>query len=376
MTSTSQNSRPSAIDYYSLCRSYSCSDLPELLKQASILGKSDDFQKICPPHLEDRYFKGHKRLSAHFNSLKNAGISVSREEEISMIPAAVVNEYCDVIKSIAEYTIKSAEPPKNYNEMSAIYDLVQEIGRNKLKVEWQNVNAFHRRYDKFTKLRAQPRFILYDMWRSVTGRLTTKQSSFPILSLDKVYRPSIVPENDFLIELDYNAAEIRTLLFLMGIDQPEKDIHEFLMENVFPTGTTRDEAKRRVFSWLYDGNKSDPELEKIFNRDDILKEYFDGKSLHTPTNRHIYCDKYHALNYLLQGTTSDMLLLRASEISKILKGQKSKIYFTMHDSLVLDFSNQDAHLISKIYKEFRETPFGNYKVNASIGKNYGALKKL
>ena len=47
------------------------------------------------------------------------------------------------------------------------------------------------------------------------------------MNLSKQYRKVIHPKNDFFLELDYNAAEVRVFLALSGFKQPETDIHEW-----------------------------------------------------------------------------------------------------------------------------------------------------
>ena len=54
------------------------------------------------------------------------------------------------------------------------------------------------------------------------------------------------PQNDWFLELDYNAAEVRTLLALSGKDQPEEDIHEWNIKNIYDGDLTREEAKRKI----------------------------------------------------------------------------------------------------------------------------------
>ena len=78
-----------------------------------------------------------------------------------------------------------------------------------------------------------------------TGRLTTKKSSFPILTLDSTFRSVIKPQNDWLVELDFNAAELRTLLSLAGKEQPKEDIHDWNMKTVLKRAKSREDAKKK-----------------------------------------------------------------------------------------------------------------------------------
>ncbi len=67
---------------------------------------------------------------------------------------------------------------------------------------------------------------------------------------------------------------------------------------------------------------------------------------------------------------------KATNIDKILQNKKTKVAFVIHDSIVLDYCDKDADIINKIYSEFRDTPFGQFKANAAAGRNFGELKDL
>jgi len=185
-----------------------------------------------------------------------------------------------------------------------------------------------------------------------------------------------VPNNDWFVELDFNAAEIRTLFSLANMAQPTADIHQFNIDNVFSTRLNRDNAKRRFFAWLYNPQSNDEELENFYNRTKILDKYYKDGYIKTPFGREIKCDDFHALNYLLQSTSSDNCLDRANKIRKLLSGRKTNIAFMLHDCVVLDFSEADAHLLPKIKEIFGDTRLGKFKINIKAGKTYGSLENL
>ena len=56
--------------------------------------------------------------------------------------------------------------------------------------------------------------------------------------------------------------------------------------------------------------------------------------------------------------------------------EKSFISFTVHDSLVLDIHADEAHHVPSLAKLFRETPFGEFLINAKGGTNYGELEEI
>ena len=113
------------------------------------------------------------------------------------------------------------------------------------------------------------------------------------MNLKTEHRKIILPKNDLFIELDFNAAEIRTLFSLANMEQPTTDIHQFNIENVFSTRLNRENAKRRFFAWLYNPQSNDEELENFYNRTKILDKYYKDGYINTPFGRKIEssCEK-------------------------------------------------------------------------------------
>ena len=139
----------------------------------------------------------------------------------------------------------------------------------------------------------------YNPWGTVTGRLATNPDTFPILTLNKEFRACIKPTNDWLLELDFNAAELRTLLALCGENQPQNDIHDWNVKNIFGDSLTREEAKVKTFAWLY-SSKENKDLERLYNKDLVRNKYWDGFKITTDYGRTMEnVDEHHALNYIV-----------------------------------------------------------------------------
>jgi hypothetical protein len=306
----------------------------EAQKSAAITAKIDFselcFYEILPDHLLHRWFS-------------------LREEAMS-----------NVLKSVQK---PKDQKPKDYDILHKIHVVVENISRQNLSVSGANMR------------------VKYDMLSSATGRLATSRGSYPILNISKEERSSVKPQNDLFLELDLNGAEIRTLLAFSGQEQPDYDIHEFNRDH---TGTkmtrpgtkmTRQEMKSKFFAWLYNPKAVDYDLEKLYNKDVYKKHYNNGK-IETPFGRDLEVDERKALNYLLQSTTSDIVLQNAYEIMNLLKDKKSKVAFTMHDSVVLDFAKEDHGLVSEIKEIFETNIFGKFMSTVNIGKNFGNLKEI
>jgi DNA polymerase I-like protein with 3'-5' exonuclease and polymerase domains len=134
-----------------------------------------------------------------------------------------------------------------------------------------------------------------------------------------------------------------------------------------------------MFSWLYGGESATlgmPEIENFYNKVGTVEKYWDGKYVNNPFGRKIECDRFRALNFIIQSTTSDIFLRKAIKIKNALKGKKSYIMGLIHDSMVIDFSGEDREILKSLVNEFSNTEFGKFKVNASIGTNFGNMRKL
>ena len=110
-----------------------------------------------------------------------------------------------------------------------------------------------------------------------------------------------------VLEFDFNAAELRVLLGLLGKEQPLEDLHGWNAQNVY-CGTTREKAKKRIFAWLYNPKSKDRLSNHVYEREAITKKYYRGNQVTTYFNRTIESDKHHALNYIVQSTAADLFL--------------------------------------------------------------------
>ncbi len=166
------------------------------------------------------------------------------------------------------------------------------------------------------------------------------------MNLKTELKDIVRPTNDVFIELDFNAAEIRTLISLSKQNQPQEDIHEFNRKEIFKKGT-REDAKTRFFAWLYN-ERSTTIQSDFYSRENVLEEYFREGAIRTPFGRVIECDRFHALNYLLQSTSSDNCMDRVNKINKFLQGTKSHVAFTIHDCVIIDLSFEDRQPLRKL----------------------------
>ena len=183
----------------------------------------------------------------------------------------------------------------------------------------------------------------------------------------------IKPQNDLFVCLDYNGAEVRTLLELCGEEQPNIDIHKWNSQHLFEQEVTREECKVRFFAWLYDPTSTDITSDH-YDRKKVLDNWYEDGYISTPYGRKIQVEERKALNYLLQSTTSDRVLSKAVKIDTFLIENNCKSYIShiVHDEIVLDYSDGDRKWIPQIKEIFED----GYPCNLTAGKDYYNLKEL
>ncbi len=340
-------------------------------------GKSLD--DVCPSNIKEDWEKINNKLKAYMRSLQLSKVCLEENCFYDLVPEKFLLQYCEIRNRITKHVFANFSPPKNLRFLTLLSEVVGDINDQKLNIDisgFRPLLADYKAREWRKKIKNISPYIKYDIFGTKTGRLTTKKNSFPILTLAKEYRGIIKPHNDWLVEFDFNAAEIRTLLALSGKSQPEEDIHEWNAKNVYGGSTTRDKAKQRIFAWLYNPESKDSLSDRTYDRDKVLEDYWDGSHVRTYFDREIAADKHHALNYIIQSTTSDLFLDRVIDIFGLLEKRKSFVSFFIHDSLIIDFSDEDKELLAELKEIFSNTKLGKFKVNVSAGKNFGDMKWL
>jgi len=257
--------------------------------------------------------------------------------------------------------------------------MLSEISTKKIKLDHNFLNTNRHKLkvrSLIEKLKKTNPYVKYKQFGTTTGRLTVTPSSFPIMTLDKDVRDVVLPDNDWILELDYNAAELRVFLGLSDHEQPEGDLHKW---NSTFLKKDRQHAKRSVIAYMYGGKSlDDGELEDLYNVKSVKKKHYDpqAEEVRNLFGRKIKSDDFHAVNYTIQSTTAEIVFRNMVKINDLLKNHKSSVKFCLHDSIVLDFSNEDRELLEEVRDIFSTTPFGKFPTKVSAGKNFGKMKEM
>jgi hypothetical protein len=354
---------------------YTGSIKDENVEYAWLYSNGGSLADNCSEELKNDLARVQKKMAAFYKSFKIAKIDLNEHCIFDLVPHDFLLDFCEVKNRITEHVFENFEKPDNYDHLARVQKLIHKIKYQKLNLSMDNCRALFTSTSnriKAKELLNNYRYIDYNLFGTVTGRLTTCRDSFPILTMKKELRQLVKPTNDLFVSLDYNGAEVRMLLELCGHEQPKEDIHAWNIVNVFKDETlSRDLAKIDFFAWLYNP-ESDAITSNIYDREKVLDKYYDNGYISTPYGRKIKVEKRKALNYLIQSATSDKVLDRAVCIDKMLEGRKSFISHIVHDEIVIDYHDEDRSMIGSIKEMFEQ----DWLANITAGKDYYNLNEL
>ena len=347
------------------------------IEYAQIWAAGKSLSEVCPPYLKKEHEQIEKKIKALIRSCLEAKLDLNEVCFYDLISSSFLKQYAEIKNKICAHIFLNYKKPENYDHILNLLKVITDIKYNPISLKLDNINMVGIKGRNFVrKIKQSDKAIFYDPFKTVTGRLTTKPGTLPILTMTKDFRQIIVPENKWIFELDFNAAELRVMLGLLGNDQPTGDMHEWNLKNVYGGQGTREKAKKRIFAWLYNPKSKDKLSNQAYNREELLTKFWNGNEIHTVYNRLISADKHHALNYIIQSTAADLLFEQMHKVWKLLENKKSFIKFCSHDSIVIDLAEEDEAFIKDIKETFSQTRFGIFRINCFGGENWGNVKKM
>ena len=354
------------------------------IEYASLYTHGKSLDECCPEHIREEWVAVNARLKAFINSFIESKVSLKENCFFDLTPKKFLIDYCELKNKICESVFTNTPKPVEYSFYKRFNELIYDIKYRELNIDVENIH--NKLYKKeamtfYKKVLNGKKNINYNMFGSITGRLTVKKDSFPILTFPKQYRSILKPVNDWFVCFDMNAAELRTALALMGKEQPEGDLHQWCAENLFKRELSRSQAKETATSWLYNSNselakKYNDVLSGFYDKEGLKKKYWIDGYVNTPYNRKIESDDHHAISYLNQSTFIDLFHRQIIKVDDYLRNKKSFVSFMIHDEFVLDMSDDEKENITDIIEILQNTPYGKFTVNIKAGKNFGEMKKL
>ena len=335
---------------------------------------------VCPEDMKADWEEIKKTLRSCLKAFRTSHLSLDENCFYDVLPEFFLYQYLEAKNKITAHVLETYPRPANYDCMYNLVEMLSSIRSQTVSVDINPIKHllssvrgmnFHR------TLQTVNHVCDYNPWGTITGRLSTNPNSLPILTMNKEFRACIKPKNDWFVELDFNAAELRTLIALTGEEQPQIDIHEWNRKNIYRNIGSREDAKKRIFAWMYNSKSEDFLSNRAYDKETVKNKYWDGSRVETDYGRVIEnVDEHHALNYIVQSTTVDMVHEQAYKVYELLKGKKSHIAFLIHDAVYIDLADEDRNELLNLLDTFRKTRYNLFKVNVSAGKNLGAMKEL
>ena len=350
------------------------------IKYAWLYTVGKNLQEACPESLKEELNEVQKTFKAYLLSFKIARIDLRQNCFFDLVPSDFLMQFCEVRNKITKHVFDTYEQPANYDQLDKIYKLIHKISYQKLNINVDGcrhlMTSTSDREDIRMLVNSRKHYVNYNLFGTVTGRLTTARESNPILTMKSKFRSLVKPTNDWFVSFDYNGAEVRTFLALSGHEQPDEDIHCWNMRHLYGgEKDDREEAKVSFFSALY--NPKDHTLDQtVYDRKKVLDKFYYRGIIETPMGRNIIVENRKALSYLIQSTTADLTLDRAVALDRALEGKKSKVAFIVHDEVVLDVAKEENEFIADLKEQFSDTKLGKYLVNVKAGKNFGDMRDL
>ena len=308
--------------------------------------------------------------------LSNKFYNVKKLNEI--IPLSKHNEYCsDVYRGMAKPYVGGTD---DYY-MNEFTEAFWSIEQNGVKVSDNVCDIFDERVRKHIsngKLYSQ-----YNLW-TTTGRPSNSFGSVNFAALPPEKRKAFVPENNSLIEFDFDAYHLRLIADLVDYDFGKDSVHKHLAEHY---ECSYEESKQRTFKLLYGGiDKETREKVPFFNK---VHNYINKKWSEINTHNCVYTDIYRrkllfknykdmnrnkVFNYLIQAYETESNIKKILLIQDYLLGKKTKLVLYGYDSFLFDFANEDGVKTLRDIKSILEE--NKHYTKSKMGLNYGEMEDI
>ena len=318
--------------------------------------------------------------------LSNKYYNVKKLNEI--IPISKHREYCDeVTDKILEWVKKDLNPlidDEGWFENSGALDKIKafyNIEKNGVMVSNDVCDIFDVRVKKHISNGK-----LYSNYNltTTTGRPSNAFGTVNFAALPPEKRKSIMPENNYLVEFDFDAYHLRLIADLVDYNFGKKSVHEHLAEHY---GCSYEESKQRTFRLLYGGiDKETREKVPFFRK---VHEYINSKWNEINTHNCVYTDIYRrkltynnyedlnrnkVFNYLIQAFETESNIKKILSIHDYLLNKKTKLVLYGYDSFLFDFSQQDGVETLKDIKSILEEK--KHFTKSKIGVNYSEMEDI
>ena len=294
-----------------------------------------------------------------------------------IIPLYKHKEYCREVyeKNVRAYT------GENDEYMNDVIKAFGSIEKNGIKVSDNVCEIFDIRVKKH--ISDGKLYSNYNLW-TTTGRPSNAFGTVNFAALSPEKRKAFIPENDYLVEFDFDAYHLRLIADLVDYKFGKESVHEHLAEYY---GCSYDESKQRSFKLLYGGiDKKTQEKVPFF---DLTHKYINKKWNEINTHNYVFTNIYRRkllynnyedlnrnklFNYLIQAYETESNIKKILLIQNYLLNKKTKLVLYGYDSFLFDFSTQDGVETLKEIKNILEKD--KHYTKSKMGLNYGKMKDI
>jgi hypothetical protein len=209
---------------------------------------------------------------------------------------------------------------------------------------------------------------------TLTGRPSNAFNGVNFAALNKTNgeRAAFIPENDFLVEIDFKAYHPTIIAKLAGYEFTG-NIYDQLA-NEF-SGSTPETIKELVFQQLYGGVRKDFQDKPFFKQvnDYTNRLWSDNGVIGTQFGKRFTKEMIEnptpqkLLNYIVQNTETVFNVVQFSAIVNFLKDKKTKIILYTYDSILLDYDSSE-NLLDSI------TSLLKFNYSTKTGHNYAEIE--
>ena len=293
-----------------------------------------------------------------------------------LIPIAKHYEKYENIYDHIEQTINKIS--ENIREYDFLNHYVAPLFYN---IEKQGIKLSKEPFIEHFKTLPNPKFSvskgkIYTQYNlnTLTGRPSNAFNGINFAALNKTNgeRASFIPENDFLVEIDFKAYHPTIIAKLAGYEFTG-NIYDQLA-NEF-SGSTPETIKELVFQQLYGGVRKDFQDKPFFKQvnDYTNRLWSDNGVIGTQFGKRFTKEMIEnptpqkLLNYIVQNTETVFNVVQFSAVINFLKDKKTKIILYTYDSILLDYDSSET-LLNSI------TSLLKFNYSTKTGHNYAEIK--
>ncbi len=313
-----------------------------------------------------------ERIAAAYRAARATGVEPDKENYSWLFDQEMVEEYHkERLKAIAKLANKLKIDFETYDFKLKFSRALHEIEKNKIYVEGELTHKIKKHVkDSFVSS-------VFNFHSETTWRIGI-ESGFNPMNLKKGGEErkcikSRYGKDGEIVVLDYNAMDFRSLfhmfpdLFELAKEfEGQDDFHEhgaFLINKIRDKNLVscdRNKFKAMFFPLIYGSREDSREYGVVF------KDFFDKQR------------EIGSAELALRAQTFSAKIFGEAliKVVELLKNKQSKIIFTVHDCVVLDFHRSEEDLLPKL-KELLENPCPKYKykVKTKRGNDYGEASR-